>query len=124
MKTIVNTLETVKEFLTDLSKEEKVNIHNEYCRENNLGDDEIYSNDEDFFNLFFEGKVIEAVRAVSYGKFNYSDDYVKFNGYGNLESFNYPDDEIDINAIAEDIIENPNRYSNYVELEEAEETDI
>ena len=49
----------------------------------------IESNDEDFFNLFFEGKPMEAVRAASYGHYNYADDWVWFNAYGNLESGDY-----------------------------------
>lgn len=45
-------------------------------------------NDEEFFNCYFESKPLEAVRATQYGKYNYMDKYVKFNGYGNLESAN------------------------------------
>lgn len=45
-----------------------------------------YENDEYFFNDFFQGKVDEAVRAVCYGSYEYMDDYVKFNAYGNLDS--------------------------------------
>ena len=48
---------------------------------------EVYENDEDFFNMFFEGRPAEVARAIYYGDFNYNDEYVKFNGYGNLESF-------------------------------------
>lgn len=47
---------------------------------------EAYENDEEFFSLFYESRVSEAVRAVSYGDYNYNDEYVKFNGYGNLET--------------------------------------
>lgn len=43
-------------------------------------------NDEYFFNTFFEGKPMEAVRAAFYGDYNPDDEYVHFNGYGNLES--------------------------------------
>ena len=45
-------------------------------------------NDEEFFNVLFEGKPMEAVRAACYGDYNYMDEYVRFNGYGNLESLN------------------------------------
>lgn len=48
----------------------------------------VYENDEDFFETFFEGKTVEAVRATQFGEYNYSDDYVRFNGYGNLDSLN------------------------------------
>lgn len=47
---------------------------------------EVYENEDYFFNTYFNDNVIEAVRAVSFGDYNYSDDYVKFNAYGNLES--------------------------------------
>lgn len=45
-----------------------------------------YQNDEEFFDTFFANKPMDAVRAVQYGEYNYCDDYVKFDGYGNLES--------------------------------------
>ena len=37
---------------------------------------------------FFQNDPMEAVRSSYYGDYNYCDDYVRFNGYGNLESFN------------------------------------
>jgi len=46
-----------------------------------------YENDEDFFEMFFSGKMIEAVRATQFGDYRYSDDLVRFNGYANLDSF-------------------------------------
>jgi hypothetical protein len=44
------------------------------------------SNDDEFFSCYFGGNVLEAVRAVCYGEYNYTDEYVKINAYGNLES--------------------------------------
>ena len=65
----------------------KIEIHNIYIRETNGGCEyEIESNDEYFFNTFFEGKPMEAVRASYYGDFRYNDDWVWFNPYGNLAS--------------------------------------
>lgn len=65
----------------------KIEIHNIYIREADGGCEyEIESNDEDFFNTFFEGKPMEAVRASYYGDFRYNDDWVWFNSYGNLAS--------------------------------------
>ena len=49
---------------------------------------EYWDNDEEFFTTFFQNDPMEAVRSSYYGDFNYCDDYVKFNGYGNLESAN------------------------------------
>ena len=49
---------------------------------------EYYKNDEEFFNTFFYNNPTEAVRSAYYGDYNYCDKYVRFNGYGNLVSFN------------------------------------
>ena len=49
---------------------------------------EYYENDEEFFNMFFPNNPSEAVRSAYYGDYHYCDNYVRFNGYGNLESFN------------------------------------
>ncbi len=117
---IPKTIEAITDYLNELDNSDLVRIHNEYCQSANMDSDEIYSNDEEFFNMFFEGKVIEAVRAATYGDFNYSHDYVIFNGYGNLDSFNNPADHVDIAAIAEDILENESNYID-IELEEVEE---
>jgi hypothetical protein len=116
---IVNSLDAILEHLNDLDNNGLVSIHNQYCQNCNYSDDEIYNNDDEFFNIFFESKVLEAVRAVSYGEYRYQDDFVKFNGYGNLESFNNPSEHIDLNSIASDILENPDNYD--IELEESEE---
>lgn len=47
---------------------------------------DVHENDEDFFNTYFDGRPAEAVRASYYGEYNYMDEYVRFDGYGNLES--------------------------------------
>ena len=44
------------------------------------------SNDDEFFSVYFGGNVLEAVRAVCFGEYNYSDDYVRFDAYNNLVS--------------------------------------
>ena len=70
---------------------------------------EVFENDEEFFEIFFKDNILEAVRSVCYGDYNYNDDYVKFNAYGNLESFNeYEFEEFlreNINEIVEAVIE-------------------
>ena len=46
----------------------------------------VYDNDEDFFDMMYDGNIVWAVRAVSYGDYNYNDDYVQVNSYGNLDT--------------------------------------
>lgn len=48
---------------------------------------DIWENDDEFFNTFFSGKPMEVARAVQFGDYNYNDEYVTFNGYGNLVSY-------------------------------------
>ena len=47
---------------------------------------EYWNNDEEFFNTFFYNNPMEAVRSSYYGNYNYCDNWVKFDGYGNLKS--------------------------------------
>ena len=62
-------------------------------------------NDEEFFNIYFEGKPMEAVRSASYGEYNYMDEYVKFNGYGNLESANQWKVDEELSGSIDEVIE-------------------
>ena len=64
-----------------------------------------YENNEEFFNLFFENNPNEAVRAVYYGDYRYMDDYVQFNGYGNLTSASEWQVEDELKEGVEDIFE-------------------
>lgn len=70
---------------------DKIDINNMYCRENSY-ENEIYDNDEEFFENFFSGNPMEAVRAVLFGKFHFNHPYIWFNGYGNLETSEFEDE--------------------------------
>ena len=67
---------------------------------------EFFENDGDFFESFFENK-LDAVRATFYGDYKFNDDYVRFNGYGNLESFSEYD-------MIEEIVENLIEYKDNI----------
>jgi hypothetical protein len=70
---------------------------------------DVYENDEEFFTLFFKNPM-EAVRATQFGNYNYSDDYVRFNGYGNLDSCSewelLEDLKDNIDEIIDNLVEN------------------
>jgi hypothetical protein len=74
--------------INEMDTNDLIQLNNVYCQSIS-SNDEVYENDEDFFNTFFENKVNEALRAAHFGTFNWSDKYVKFNDYCNLESFDY-----------------------------------
>lgn len=106
----------ITEYLEELDDRDLVAIHNEYCESVGYADDKIYVNDEDFFECYFSDKM-SAIRAICYGEYTYTDDYVVFNGYANLDTFTSPYEYVDIPAIARDILENPENYYG-IELEE------
>ena len=70
-----------------------------------LEDYDYYENDEYFFDTYFDNKVNEAVRAVCYGNYKYTDDYVRFNAYGNLDSCNEFELEDDLKDNVEEIFD-------------------
>lgn len=80
-----NKQEIIKYLLEDLEiVKELVSECNSY--DGSLEEYVYHVNDEEFFNIFFYNKPDEAVRAAFYGDYRYMDDYVQFNGYGNLVS--------------------------------------
>lgn len=74
-----------KDFLIDefdnLDDKSLLRIHTEFNEY-----DHVYDNtDPDFFDRYFEN-TDDAVRAVCYGDYEYMAPFVRFNGYGNLET--------------------------------------
>lgn len=113
-------LSLLVQHLETLTSDDLVSIHNQYCQNHGCGDDEIYGNDEDFFEICFSTK-LEAVRAVAYGEYNYTHDHVRFNWYGNVESFDtfsVSDMVESPETIAQDIIDNPRDYSHVIDLDD------
>lgn len=116
MDSIKKTKEALIEYLESLSESDLMEAHRQMCENCNYSDSEIYENDEEFFNLYFQNDPDAAVRATFFGDYRYGDNYVVFNGYANLESSNDIMDFIDLSDIADDILENENDYN--VEFEE------
>ena len=80
--------------------------YSEYAADNNY--DSVYDNDDESINMMFADSH-EALRAAFYGDYNPSHAYFAFNGYGNLQSFEYLDSEnspIDIEELAQWIVNN------------------
>lgn len=106
----------ITEILTGATGTDIMEINNQYAQNCNFQDSEIYFNDEEFFSMFYPnaGDGLKVAQAVFYGDYNYSHEYVVFNGYGNLQSFSYLDSnnlcEL-IDNIADDIMNDYNSYS-------------
>ena len=85
---------------------------------------DVYENDEEFFNMFFEGKPAELARAIYYGDFNYNDEYIKFNAYGNLKTLSEYDYEEMLEENIEEITENLIEYAEYISINNEELDDL
>lgn len=82
-----------------------LSLWNEYCSENRA-DDQIYNFDDDFFQTFLSNDPAKAFQMGVYSTINWSDEYIQFNGYGNLESLSDPSTQIDEIVLLEWILEN------------------
>ena len=108
MKTKNEIIETIKE----MNSTQIFELNNRFCDELNYYDDYCYYNEEEFFDNYFIEKM-EVARAVQYGDYNFNHKYVKFDGYGNLESTDFLDwknlPDI-VENIAECVLENYEQF--------------
>ena len=92
------TYEMVLNFIKEgLLDEELVDLWNEYCQIDNYIFD--FSDPEYFFNDNFENPY-DACRAMQFGDVSWNDCYIAFNGYGNLQTFQYFDEYGNYNDLA------------------------
>lgn len=116
-------LETFRDAFSKLDSFEKVNIYNEFCLEHGDPDKMFEVFDDEFFKIAFTNP-IDAARATFFGKIqSWSDDYIRFNGYGNLESFTSYDAEKEAEDYVDDIYEYPDVWSDYIDDDDDEEED-
>jgi hypothetical protein len=111
------------EAMNNLDTEDLIQLNNTYCWRTS-DESEVYGNDEEFFSTFFSTNSFEAVRSAHFGDWRFQDNYVQFNGYGNLVSFNSFEvkDLPDLpQNIAEVIYENPDEFSYLDGFEDLEE---
>ena len=117
------SLEKFTEEFKNLTDREKIAIYNEYCSEHGNTDNMLYDFDEEFFEMAFENKgYMEVARATFFGNIeSWSDGYIRFNAYGNLESLS----EYDAVEVAEDHVNEIYEYEdvwNY-NIEDEEDED-
>ena len=103
------TLESVQlnQVIEQLKQDDSLlmQAYSEYSAEN--GYNSVYDNDDDSINMVFHN-ASDAIRSAFFGDYNHSHAYFTFNGYGNLQSFEYLDSDsspIDISELAEWLID-------------------
>ena len=77
-------IEKLKEKLTIDDLKEMLLSINSY--DNRLAELDYEYNDEDFFSTYYNGNPYELARAISYGSYEFTDEYIRIDVYGNLES--------------------------------------
>lgn len=83
-----------------------------YSYDGSLEEYYYYENDEEFFTTRYWDDIMSAVQAVCFGHYNYTDDYVRVNAYGNLDSKSRYDYEDELRDGQEEIVE---RYTEMLE---------
>lgn len=113
-------IDSICDLIQEMDSNKLIQLNNEYCQSINAPDDEIWGNDEDFLNTFFHNNPDSLARAICYGNYHYSDNYVKFNGYGNLETFDTFDTSDlceHVRTMAEYIAENHSDFTQFDEID-------
>ena len=109
----MNKKELIVEVLEGLTDSELFSIGNEYKREVDAFDDEIYTIED--LDMFVEGQDAYWLACrIYYGDFRPTADYFKFDGYGNLKSIESYElsDYIEVEEIAGYCVENNKAFYN------------
>ena len=95
-----------------LNTAERIAMYNDWCAE--TGNENIEYFDDDFFDNFFESKM-EVCRATCYGEVNFTDEFIRLNAYGNLESLTERDALDIVETYLEDIYEHEDIWEKYID---------
>jgi len=112
---------TLKQQIYSLADSDLWAVWDRVCDLYNFHEDRVYANDEEFLNEIWNPKPSEALRAAHFGDYNWSHEYVKFDGYGNLESSNDLMELIDDTQIEDCVNQYPEQFTEWFEFEESEE---
>ena len=104
-----NMRDEVLEMLKDMNDSDLVAVHNEYCEKVRYDDDRIYYMEE-LNELMYSMKPLDILREGR--NVDTNDDWIRWNGYGNLESTDCPEDWMDLDDIADYIVENDEDFDN------------
>jgi len=113
----MKTTQQITEILENLSDNKLETIWNDYCDETHNPDARVYAFDDEFFETYFSNPA-EAARATFFGDVkSWNDNYVIFNGYGNLETSNYASELISIYDLANYIERNQDDFDSLLDTE-------
>lgn len=107
----------------ELDRESKIILFNEYAQEYDP-DDQLFVFEDDFFKEFYSDNPAEAVRACFFGNIqSLGDEWLRFNGYGNLVSLSDYEAEEWANDHEQEIYEHPEIWDEYIDDDEEDESE-
>lgn len=116
------TREKFIEAFNDLSDSEKISLFNKWASEHQP-DDMIWEFTDEFFDRMFSSAA-DAVRACFIGDIkNWSDEYLRFNGYANLVSMTEYEAAEWVTDFVDEIFEDERVWSNYIDEDDYEDED-
>lgn len=118
-QTVTTTAEIIAA-IKDMSSENIMSLNNVFCESAHYYDDKIYYNDEETLSMLFGDKVLRAIQATQFGDYRYNDKFIQFDGYANLKSFMYLDQNTlpdTVKNIADYIMENQQDFTAFFEFE-------
>lgn len=112
-----NLRESVLDQLNEMDDVNLVDVHNLYCSLVNDNDSTIYYNVEDIIPMLVGDCPYNALQRAFYGDYNTNHEYVKLDGYANLESFDDPEEHISKSDMVDTIMENLKEFEYLLDLE-------
>lgn len=103
--------EMIKDLLENMSESQLYIIANEYFDKTEYFDDRIYNMDE-FDEIMSGMSPSDIALKIFYGDFRPNDHYFKFDGCANFQSFDYISVEVDLEEIADYIVDNDEDFDN------------
>jgi len=104
----------VTDTINNMSDSELIDLWNEYCDNNRYYDDRIEYFDEGVFNDLMAGKTpYEIYQIIDNSDISFFDDYCRYNGYDELNTFSDVYDSIDIDNLVEWVIEEEKDICNF-----------
>ena len=101
----------IKDLLENMSESKLYTIANEYFDKTEYYDNTIYDMDE-FDEIMSGMSPSDIALKIFYGDFRPNDHYFKFDGCANFQSFDYISDEVDLEEIADYIVNNDEDFDN------------
>lgn len=110
MTTTMTREEAIRNYVEQLNGDDLTYLLQHMHGYDGCFDEASYYDMEEFDKFMSNYTPIEIARMIYFGEFNPNNDYFHLNGYGNLESANWPDVVAEAEDLEEDIIDYLTHY--------------